>query len=353
MSTFPKPKLTVLVLAIAALLALPAAANATLSYTKGFAKPHVYVAGNDGKGARSAGPGRNSHVSPNGEWVVFQRESANSSELRLYSVADGKSERLLNPLREEIVAWSPDSTKVAVVAGKISGPGTLTVIEVESGRRAKIATGYFNQVSFSPDGEDVVYGIAPTEDFLKSNIYRSSSSGTGRVVLSNDHASAFPLWGPGGQIVFVREFGTANPQNGPKNQLFLMNENGERISRLTNTKVGPLGGGLMPTAWSESGNQLLAEYGGEDMSYAVAIDPTTGAEKKLTSNPESGFAGTAISPDGSTVLGDAGIGFGGAPKPKVVTVPFKGGPQKVLVPGGYEPSWGGTDRAAGPVRVAP
>jgi hypothetical protein len=48
----------------------------------------------------------------------------------------------------------------------------------------------------------------------------------------------------------------------------------------------------------------------------------------------------SFSPDGSTVLGTVGLGFGGNPRPKVVTVPWGGGPEKVLVPGGYEPSWG-------------
>ena len=79
--------LTVL-LAVAALLALPAAANATLSYTKGFQKPRVYVAEDNGKGARQIGVGTNSHVSPDGEWVAYERESkGGTSELRLYQVA--------------------------------------------------------------------------------------------------------------------------------------------------------------------------------------------------------------------------------------------------------------------------
>ena len=67
----------------------------------------------------------------------------------------------------------------------------------------------------------------------------------------------------------------------------------------------------------------------------------TGAEKSLSpGNSETGFQGAALSPDGKTVLGTAGLGFGGNPHPKVVTVPWNGGKQKVLVKGGYEPSWG-------------
>ncbi len=83
------------------------------------------------------------------------------------------------------------------------------------------------------------------------------------------------------------------------------------------------------------------EFSGEDQSYAVALSTVTGAERKLTKNAETGLQGAALSPDGTTVLGTVGLGFGGNPKPKVVTVPWGGGPEKVLVAGGYEPSWGG------------
>ena len=69
MPTLPQSKLLAAVLAVAALLALPAAANATLTYTKGFTKPQVYIAEDNGKGAKSIGVGRNSHVSPDGETV--------------------------------------------------------------------------------------------------------------------------------------------------------------------------------------------------------------------------------------------------------------------------------------------
>ncbi len=58
-------------LVLVALLAVPATANATLSYTKGLQKPRVYVAEDSGAGARQVGIGTNSHVSPDGEWIVY------------------------------------------------------------------------------------------------------------------------------------------------------------------------------------------------------------------------------------------------------------------------------------------
>jgi Tol biopolymer transport system component len=344
MPTLPKSKPIAVLLAIVALLALPAAANATLSYSKGFDKyPRLYVAEDNGKGAHQIGTGRNSHVSPNGELVVYERETTNGAEMRLYSLKSGKSQRLLNPWAESFVfAWSPDSTMVAAVTGGLNSAQTLLVLNVETLKRARIATGYFNGVSFSPESSEIVYGFSNAMAYpLRSNLFREKIDATGKLALSHNNNSAYPLWGPAGQIVFARQLGAKTRRYGPANQLFLMNEDGERISRLTNTVVNPLAQGLVPTAWSESGKQLLTEFGGQDQEYSVAVNPVTGAEKPLTKDVEMGFVGSALSPDGKTVLGTAGLNFGGDLHPKVVTVPFKGGKQKVLVPGGYEPSWGG------------
>ncbi len=343
MPIVPKLKLIPALLAVAALLALPAAANATLSYTKGIQKPRVYVAEDNGKGPRQVGVGRNSHVSPDGEWVAYERESkGGASELRLYQVGVHKSERLLNPWAESFVfAWSPDSTKVAAVTGGVRGKRTLLVIDAKSLKREKVASGYFNGVSFSPESDELVFGVSQTENTLKSDVFRYALGGPAPKALTTGKVSAYPLWGPKEQIVFARFSGGNTRDEVPAAQLFVMNPEGQRISQVTHTKITPLSQGLIPTAWSANGARLLTEFAGEDQSYAVAVSTVTGSEKKLTKNPETGLQGAALSPDGTTVLGTVGLGFGGNPSPKVVTVPWGGGPEKVLVPGGYEPSWGG------------
>jgi Tol biopolymer transport system component len=338
-----KRKALFALLAIAALLALPAAANATLSYTKGIQKPRVYVAEDNGKGARQVGVGRNSHVSPDGEWVAYERESSSgTSELRLYQVDIHKSRRLLNPWAESFVfAWSPDSTKIAAITGGVRGKRTLLVIDAKSLKREKVATGYFNGASFSPESDELVYGVSQTENTLKSDIFRYELGGAAPKALTKGKKSAYPLWGPKDQIVFAGQVRAGGGSESPASQLFVMNPEGQRVSQVSHTKIAPLSQGLLPIAWSENGARLLTEFAGEDQSYAVAVSTVTGSEKKLTKNAETGLQGAALSPDGTTVLGTVGLGFGGNPNPKVVTVPWGGGPEKVLVPGGYEPSWGG------------
>lgn len=342
MRTLPKLKLIPVLLVVAALLALPGVADAALTYTKGFNKPRVYIAENSGKGARQIGLGGNSHISPDGRWVVYERLTHTGSELRLYSVAAGKSERVLGNWVEPFTfAWSPDSSRFAALTGPLNGPKTLLLIDPETGGRTKVAQGYFNGVSFSPDGEEVAYGLSRSESFpTRSDVYRAPTAGGTPVALTHTGDALAPLWGPGGRIVFVRQLGAKfRRYHEPANQLFLIDEAGGTMTQLTHTKVYPLSEGLLPLQWSANGTRLLAEYGGEDQSYAVTVNIVTGAEKALTKNAETGFQGAALSADGQTVLGTAGLGFGPSPKSRVVTVPFAGGPQTVLVPGAFSPSW--------------
>jgi Tol biopolymer transport system component len=346
MPTLPKFKLIPVLVALVALLAVPAAAQATLAYTTHVFHPHVAVAQDNGKGAKTIGAGANPKVSPDGKLVVFEREPSGKGgpDMRLYDVATGKTRTIFSPWRESYsFAWSPDSSMVAALGGSELGKRTLYVIDVETGKKTRIATGYINAVSFSPDNEEVVFGLAAAESYpLKSDIVRGPVAGGPTSTLTHDHISGWPLWGPQGQIVFVKQLNANKRKYGPKNDLFLMNANGKGVKRLTHTKVDPLTVGLFPTAWSASGNQLLAEFGGQDTSYAVAVNPKTGAERNLSpDNTETGFAGVALTPNGKTVLGYIGGFEGGSTSLKIASVPYKGGKPKVLVTGGFSPSWGG------------
>jgi Tol biopolymer transport system component len=345
MPILPKSKLIAVLVAVVAMLAVPAAAQATLAYSTNIFHPHVTVAQDNGKGAKRIGAGTNARVSPDGDLVAFEREGkGNVPEMKLYDIATGKTKTIFSPWRESYAfAWSPDSTMVAALRGGELGTRSLYVVNVESGKSTKIATGYFNGVSFSPDSKEVVFGLAATQDYpAKSDIVRDPVTGGPTSTLTHDHISGYPLWGPQGQIVFVKQLNAKQRKYGPKNDLFLMNANGKGVKRLTHTKVDALTAGLFPTAWSASGDQLLTEFGGQDTSYAVTVNPKTGKEGNLSpDNSETGFAGVALSPDGKTVLGYIGGFEGGTASLKIASVPYTGGKAKVLVSGGFSPSWGG------------
>lgn len=349
MPTIAKPKLLLPALVIAALLALPAGASATLSYVKNPFNSTVFVANDDGSGAKKVEAGHNPHVAPNGLSIAYLHEGAkNAQELKVAPATGGPGKTLMTNLREAFyLAWSPDSKTIAALRGPEIGKRKLVAIDVATGLQSVIAQGYFSGFSFSPDGSEIAYSVAQSEKYPpRSDVFRFPVPIPGvvnvrapePVRLTKDHRSSQPLWGPQ-QIVFVKTLDAKKRQYGPKNELYLMNPQGGQVKRLTHTKVPPLLQGLFPTDWSANGARLLTEFQGQDTSYAVVVNPKTGAQRPVAGTGESGFVGTDLSADGSTVLGFNGGFDVGLRNNKVQTVPYGGGKPKTLVKEAYEPSW--------------
>jgi Tol biopolymer transport system component len=351
MPTMKKLPLVLSALVLAALLATPAAAQATLAYVKNPLHPTVFAAADDGSGAKKLVAGSNPHVSPDGKIVALlsQGTSLKSQPEMVLAPADASAPPtvLVKGWRQpEVFSWSPDSKLVVAVLGPELGKQRLVLIDTVTGAQRTIAHGFFNGVSFSPDGGELVYGMAGSETFPpRSDLYRIEVLPPGAVSvkavvpqrLTKDHNSAYPLWGPQ-KIVLVKTLDAKKRKYGPKNELYLMGPNGKGIKRLTHTKVDPLLQGLFPTAWSASGNQLLAEFEGQDTSYAVKVNPKTGAEKPVAQAGEQGFVGTALSSDGKFVLGYTG-GFDPGLKHDVMSIPYGRGKGKVLAKNAFLPDW--------------
>lgn len=351
MPTMKKLSLVLSAFVLAALLVVPAAAQATLAYVRNPLHPTVFVAGDDGSGAKKLVAGENPHVSPDGKIVALlnQGTAGKSQPEMILAPADGSAPPtvLAKGWRlPEVFAWSPDSKLVVAVLGPELGKQRLVLIDTETGAQRTIAHGFFNGVSFSPDSGELVYAMAGTEKFPpSSDVYRIEVLPPGAVSvkavvpkrLTKDHRSSYPLWGPQ-KIVFVKTVDAKKRKYGPKNELYLMSPQGKGVKRLTHTKVDPLLQGLFPTAWSASGNRLLAEFEGQDTSYAVKVNPKTGGEKPVAEAGEQGFVGTALSSDGKFILGYTG-GFDPGLKHDVMSIPYAGGKGKVLAKNAFEPAW--------------
>jgi dipeptidyl aminopeptidase/acylaminoacyl peptidase len=344
-------------LVLVALLALPAAAQATLTYVRNPFHPTVFVANDDGSGAKKIEAGELPRVSPDGNWVAYLHTGAkNAQELKVAPVAGGPSRTLMTNFREPFyLEWSPDSKLIAAQRGPELGKRHLVAVDVATGSQRVVATGYFSGFSFAPFPTDIeypfeqlVYAKAGSEKFPpRSDLFRTEVPSPGVVNvqaprtyrLTSDHRSSYPLWGPKGRIVFVKTLDANKRKYGPKNELYLMDLSGlEGIKRLTHTNVPALAQGLFPTDWSASGNQLLTEFEGQDISYAVKVNPKTGGQKPVGKAGEQGFVGTALSSDGKFVLGFEG-GFDPGNSHNVVRIPYKGGKPKLLAKNAFEPDW--------------
>ncbi len=337
------------------LLAVPAMAEATLVFSRNPLNPSVWSAANDGSGARRLVAGSNPRVSPDGKIVAFLHQGKGRSaqpELMLVP-ADGSApvSGLAVGWREtSVFDWSPDSTLIAAVLGPELGAKHLVLIDTVTGAQQMIARGFFSGVSFAPGGGALVYGRAASESFPpRSDVYRYDIRLPGMPDaqapqlnhrLTTDRRSGYPLWSPNGGIVFVRQLGARKRRYVPKNELFRMNLAGERVRQLTHSKVSPLAQGLFPTAWSANGRRLLAQFEGQDLSYAVTVNARTGAQRPLVEATEQGVLGAALSANGNFVLATTG-GFDPANRHNVVSIPWRGGHPTVLAKNASEPSWGG------------
>lgn len=348
MPTHKKLSLVLSALVLAALLAFPVAAQATLTYVRNPFHPTVFVANDDGSGAKKLDSGETPHVSPDGNSVAYLHVGAkNAQELKVANLLTGTTRTLMVGWREPFyLEWSPDSTRIAALRGPELGKRKLVVLDVATGAQRVVAQGFFSGFSFSPSGGELAYAKAGSEKFPpRSDIFRTETPPPGVVNvqapqtyrLTKDHNSSYPLWGPQ-KIVFVKTLEAKKRKYGPKNELYLMNPNGKGVKRLTHTKVPPLLQGLFPTDWSVSGNQLLAEFEGQDTTYAVKVNPKTGAQKPVDQAEEQGFVGTALSSDGTQVLGYTG-GFDPSLKHDVMSIPYAGGKGKVLAKNAFLPDW--------------
>jgi Tol biopolymer transport system component len=307
-------------------------------YARGGEHTSVWIAGDDGSGARKlVSDGQDPRISPDGTAVIYTIEGdAGHPQLREIPAAGGASKLLLAPVRFGVLAWSPDSRYIAAQAGPLDGTQKLVLIDRATGTSRTLARGAFYSGSFSPDSTQFVYSRAPHDAlFPKANLAVAPTAGGPSRAITSDGRDQYPLWGPT-QIAFTRYQRPARHGDSPKLNLWLSAPDGSGRRRLTHDRVPFLMYGLTPIGWSGDGKRLVAQFGGQDTAYAVTVDPATGHEHVLVSKSR-GLVVDALSHDGSTVLGTLGGDLFGSPA-RVVTVPYAGGKVTTLAHG-YTADW--------------
>ncbi len=329
------PLLTALALACAP-AAAHAAVPAKLTYVTGLttAHPRVHVANADGSGAIAIGAGVEALISPDGATVaIVTPYGRHGTTLVVRPAAGGAARTLARAGSIGQLAWSPDGARLAFVAGV----KRLVVVDLASGARHVLARGNVQGASFSPDGMRIAYARSRSQRLSAPvNVFVARADGSGgRRAVTHDGRSLYPLWGPR-RIAFTHE--RLRRLDAPVYQLRLMRPNGRGVRQLTHMRIPRLVSGLTATAWSADGRRLLAEYGGQDTSEAWTVDVRSGRARDLTGRFD-GTIGRGLSPDGSTVL--VQLGYFDNPRPKVATVPFRGGRPTIVVRRAGAPSWGG------------
>jgi len=313
-------------------------ADATLAYVKGAqqGRPVVWVAADDGTGARALARGTSPRVSPDGTQVAYVTGTRRAS-LKVRPVGGGAARTLARNVWDfDAVRWSADGTALSVVTGPELGPYDLRLVDVATGHARRVARGAFYGVSFAPGGEGLVYARAARETYpVRADLYVAPiAAGTARRITTSRNATN-PVWGPS-RIAFDRSRRSSRRSDADKLEIYTILPDGTGIHRVTHTRPPFLLSGLAPLAWSADGSRLAAEYEGQDTGEAWRVNPQTGAAADATGAFD-GVVGWGLSRDGSLLL--ASTGAFDAPDGTIIAIAWDGGARTVLARRASQPDW--------------
>ena len=323
-----------LLLGTALALAAAAPAQATLVYVKGAAtaSPTVYVARDDGSNPRKLGAGYSPVISPNGRWVAWVRTASPDRVILRRADRRGRARRVGTATVVGGLRFSPNSRLLGSVRDR-----RLLVYDISRRRENRAAFGYLHGFDFGPDSRTLVYGSSGRRPAFDApvDLYTVERDGGSRKRITRDRRSLNPLWGPDG-IVHDRQ--RWRDGDAPAYNLFEIQPDGGDFRRITRLRIPSLVSGLVPLEVATNGRRLLASFVGQDTNVGFRVNPRSGSVHSLDSDFENGFVATDLTADGETVLGHTG-GPDPTGRHNIVTMPYTGGRQELLVRGAMSPHW--------------
>lgn len=300
----------------------------------------IWIADADGGDAHQLAAGIEAAISPNGAYVAVERYARSGPALELFTIGGKQVASYFDVAKNSVLSfgWSPSSRYLVASLGstKLKGTGLLSVIDASTLKSRVLAHGVFAGASFNPSSTELVYGEANSVQVpVHVNLYTVPVTGGTPAPLTANGNSFGPVWTRSG-IVFDRST-YRGADKAPLDQLWL--DSSGKLRQLTKLKVPALLDGLQALGASADGNRLIAEYTGQDTSYAwtVQLSPLRIAPLRVDGKP---VQASAISSDGQRVLVDVGA-FAQAPDDgEVESVSFAGGAPTRLARGA-QPSWSG------------
>jgi hypothetical protein len=312
----------------------------------------------NGSGGRSIGRPVQALLAPSGASVATLQGGGGNSpvDLTTYTTSGKRHQHVVAQFGLpqysrsgiQLLAWSADSTLIALTAVKLSTAGSeeeLLVVNTGSGAVSTIAAGNIVGASFSPGLPDRIAFAASTVSQLdngKVNIYTANADGSGRHAIVTSSLNTDPLWSSAG-IIFARLAQLGNANVSPLYQLWLVQPAGGAPRKLTSIVAGPLASGLpSPLSISAAGTRLVADF---DSPYSSvgAIDVWTvdlsgsRATARRIAIPGTALTADGISRSGKLLLIDA-LDMRNN-HVALETVPFGGGKPHVLAAHAVSASW--------------
>lgn len=276
----------------------------------------VYVARPDGSDARAIAIGGGiPALSRDGRWIAYPRgkEYRPPTRLVIRSVTGSYVQRIPLPALSQIVGWAGDD----VVLQGARGGVFVRKPRAQAWRTLVPAGSSLEFAAASPDGTQ----IALTDGDIS---IVPVAGGPARKLTTDGRAYA-AAWGPGGIAYGSGARGT---------DVWMVHADGSDAHQLTHT-----GQGIVPVAFDDAGDHLLAANPAMHNGRLWAVDVTTGTARALT-DWQGDLYGQGISPDGRTVY--AAVGCGGMPSlfgAHLETIPFAGGTPRPFASRACRGSW--------------
>ena len=321
-------RLVLVLVALAAILALPAAAEATTPGPNGriaFSStrypadnPELYSMLPDGTGVVRLTFSETSEQhptwSPDGTQIAFGSFADGRQSIHVMD-ADGARERRLSPdgydSDDMEPAWSPDGSKIVFASTRpYNGAWRIWVMDAADGSGLRqLVDGFGTSPAWSPDGTRIAYVG------LGGQISIADADGTrynGLTRPPGGYTDERPSWSPDGtRLVFSRRL-----TFGDEAQLYVIGADGQNERQLTTAE----GASRFPS-WSPDGEQIVFTH----MARLSVINPNGSGMRPIAGEPW----GTDLTPDwGSSIV---------APDPQAPGAPTIEiySPEAQLYPAGY------------------
>jgi hypothetical protein len=310
----------------------------------------AWLASATGAGPKRLGPGEEPLLSPNGQSVAVSLfgAAANPEHGPALGIYPASGAPVADFLELEAglatpLAWSPDSRYLAVymqstAVTNIAAGSSLEVIDTQTGAVMSIDRGAVYGASFAHDGSDrLVFALAHSlSPSAPTNLYVSNADGSGLRRLTSDGRSLDPVWGP----TYIAYDRRRQRREAPIYQIWLESPSGGApVRRVTHIPVNALAEGLVPIAFSADGSRLVAQFEGQGSAWTVDVPGGHAREVRIAHRRAAFTIAAGISQDGGELLIDELNFEGPQANDRIGTVPFDGGPLKVLVRHALEASW--------------
>jgi hypothetical protein len=311
-------RILLLVGALAALLALPAMAGASVAFTRLTApytfssqplNPAIWVANNNGSASRKLPvTGSDPLISPDGKMVAYLVTSTPNYSWTLHFVTIATGVDVNTKTNCENPAWAPNSSAVScsTTSKSLSGlivvtpAGKVTVI-AKSSSSAQIS---WNPAAWSPDSSMVAwtYELYKSKNARPNPVLRAMRvDGTGSILKLGNGIGA--VWGPS-RIAFYRYTGSSDNMI---TQIWTVSPTGGASSakQLTHWKppTNQFLSGPTPMMWTPDGSKIVgAVTGMDDDANSIVVNASSGAITTLGTLTAYSNRPEALAADGSSVL---------------------------------------------------